>query len=297
MLPWLEGVQKQLQSSFQNTTLHHAIIFHGKQGVGKRAFVEYFANVLLCQTKSGSACGQCKSCQLIAAGAHPDLHFVEPEKQIGVDEIRTATHKLTSASHQMQAKVLIVESAHKMTVAAANSLLKTLEEPTDNTYLFLLTDKIDALLPTIKSRCYKQAMAVTNKHQVETWLAQQSAHNDPILFDLYWYRPLYLQSLLNDPEANQIGEIEQDFDHLLAGQLSPYAFAEKYVDNIELCVEWLQLYLSEQLKGCHDKAHDALWAANNALTHLAQQLVLPGINKTLLLNQSLSLLMDAVKQS
>lgn len=297
MLPWLQETQRQLQSSLQNNNLHHAILFYGKQGVGKRTLVTEFANTLLCQSTGNTACGQCKSCQLIAAGAHPDLHFIEPEKQIGVDEIRTATNKLTASSHQMQAKVLIIESAHQMTVAAANSLLKTLEEPTNDTYLFLLTDKLDTLLPTIKSRCYKQFVGVNDRYQVQDWLTAQSLHADSTLLDLYWYRPLYLAALLADPETNQIKEIEQDFDNALSGRMSPIAFADKYVECVELCAEWLQLYLSEQLKGCKPEAHDALWAAHVAVVSLVKQLALPGVNKTLLLNQSVSLLLDAVRRS
>ena len=297
MLPWLSETYSQLAISRQNNTLHHAIIFHGKEGIGKRRLVQQLAQDLLCQSPADAACGQCKSCQLFVARSHPDYHKVVPENQIGVDDIRSATNKLNGASHQMQAKVLVIESAHKMTVAAANSLLKTLEEPTAKTYLFLLTDKMDSLLPTIKSRCHKQSLSVAKRGLVESWLIQEGCQADPILLDLYWYRPLYLQQLLSDPDANQLKHIEQDFDAVLTANLTTLAFTDKYLECIELCLEWLQLYLSEQMKGCDIQEQDALWLAHTNLIQLSKQLALPGVNKSLLLNQALSALLLAVKRS
>ncbi|MCY7294057.1 DNA polymerase III subunit delta' [Alteromonas sp. a30] len=297
VLPWLVETYSQLTTSRNNNTLHHAIILHGKEGVGKQLLVEQFAQDLLCQQDSSTACGQCKSCQLFLAQSHPDFHKVVPENQIGVDDIRAATNRLNSASHQMQAKVLMITSAHKMTVAAANSLLKTLEEPTAKTYLFLLTDKMDSLLPTIKSRCHKQNLGVAKRALVEQWLQSEGITADPILLDLYWYRPLYLKRLLSDPDANQLKDIEQDFDSVLAGQLTTLAFTDKYLECVDLCLEWLQLYFSEQMKGCDVQNQDAHWEAHIQLTQLSRQLALPGVNKSLLLNQALSALLEAVKQS
>ena len=111
----------------------------GAEGLGKRAFAAWLAAAVLCEKSAGDAaavCGACASCALITAGSHPDLLWVAPEEdkqQISIDQMRAATERLTKTSYRQGYKVAIVEPAHQMTSNAANSLLKTLEEPTPRT--------------------------------------------------------------------------------------------------------------------------------------------------------------------
>lgn len=282
MYPWLLKSYQLLQNSLEHGSLHHAIIFYGKQGVGKSRLAAQLSQALLCQTSKVIGCGQCKACQLYLAGSHPDFYLIKPEGQIGVDDIREATNKLSASSHLMQAKVLVIHDAHKMTVAAANSLLKTLEEPTKDTYLFLLTDKMDKLLPTIKSRCQKYVVEVAQQQQVAEWLEQEQLVADPALVSLYWSRPLYLQQLLSDQDANVLKQLPQDIELLKQRAMSSDAFANKYAEHLELSLEWMQLFLKQQMQTIPDEQHDKFWQCYQSLIETSSRMHQTGINKPLL---------------
>ncbi len=297
MYPWLLKSYQFLQNSLAAGNLHHGIIFYGKTGVGKSRLVAQLCQALLCQKSSEIGCGQCKSCQLFLGQAHPDLYNIQPENQIGVDDIRTVAAKLNTSSHLRQAKILVINEAHKMTIAAANSLLKTLEEPTRDTYIFLLTDKLDKLLPTIKSRCHKQAISVAQKEPVQAWFAQEQLSIDPTLFDMYWQRPLFLQEMVTNTSetanASILLEINQDMSALLNNRLSVSEFTDKYLQHASLCIEWLQLKVNEKLKNDEESHHDSLWACHTHLTSAAQQLTFTGVNKSLILGGTVAHMLTA----
>ena len=137
-LPWLAERYQQLVQRFQTSKLHHGILLSGPQGVGKRELADAMMQAILClHPSSGGPCGECQSCKLIEAGTHPDRYLLESDKQLGVDAIREAIGKLNTTAQIGRHKVLIIPAAERMTEAASNALLKTLEEPTDNTYLLL----------------------------------------------------------------------------------------------------------------------------------------------------------------
>ena len=108
----------------------------------------------MCVTCNLVACGNCKSCLLNQAGTHPDKRVVKVDGQtIGVDEIRDITDFINHSAAQNGNKVVVLEQCHKMTTAAANALLKTLEEPSLRRYLLLTCEQIAQLPATILSRC------------------------------------------------------------------------------------------------------------------------------------------------
>ncbi|MDP5040433.1 MAG: DNA polymerase III subunit delta', partial [Paraglaciecola sp.] len=174
--------------------MHHALLLQGSLGIGKTEFAKEFASYVLCAKSSPDhACGECQSCLLQRAGSHPDFHEVLSEKQIGVDQIRDAIKKLSGSAQLSGAKVLIIYAAHTMTEASANALLKTLEEPTSNTFLLLVTDKAERLLPTIISRCERILMPPPSLSQTQSWLLTQ--WQDPVdeeFVQLYAHAPLIL---------------------------------------------------------------------------------------------------------
>ncbi|QDP01140.1 DNA polymerase III subunit delta' [Thalassotalea sp. PS06] len=154
--PWLNDIAGQLGQLLEQQRLPHGILFHGHPGSGTRDIGYWLSRQLLCTENGlwGPACGRCKSCSLLRAGNHPDLVMIESDKaHIGVDSVRKATRFLVNKAQLGQAKVVIIEQAEQMTEAAANALLKTLEEPTPFSFLFLISHDSDRLLPTIQSRC------------------------------------------------------------------------------------------------------------------------------------------------
>lgn len=158
----------RLQSAYRQDHLPHGLVFAGPEGVGKGTTAAALAMLFLCERPGDAeACGQCDSCRLFPAGTHPDYHRVYKEMirlydktgkskgvDLGIDVIRNAVIAPASMKAMMnRGKVFVIEQADLMTRDAANSLLKTLEEPQGRTLIILLTDQPFALLATIRSRC------------------------------------------------------------------------------------------------------------------------------------------------
>ena len=144
---------EQLMRSVQAGRIVHALLFVGPHGSGKRTLARLFAQTMVCQGER-KPCGVCPACKRFLAGSHPDIHVVKPEKKsIGVDEVRELIDALALRPYEGGRHIALIEQADKLTVAAQNALLKTLESPSGETMFFLITDAPGAMLPTILSRC------------------------------------------------------------------------------------------------------------------------------------------------
>ncbi|MEW6999597.1 hypothetical protein AADZ86_18050 [Colwelliaceae bacterium BS250] len=152
---WLKRNELDLQNKINQGLLPHALLLIGSNCAGQDELGVWLAHKLICQNSAqGAACGQCKGCHLLKAHSHPDLQVINNgEKTIGVDIVRLAGGFLQKTAHLGDVKVVLVNACENMTEAAANALLKTLEEPTDNSFLILTCNDVDLLLPTIVSRC------------------------------------------------------------------------------------------------------------------------------------------------
>ena len=154
-LEWVgqDGKMEQLMRSVQAGRIVHALLFTGPRGTGKRTAANWFSQAMLCSGES-RPCGVCPACKRFLAGAHPDVRYVRPEKNvIKVDEIRDLLDYLSMRPYEGGKHIAIIEQADKMNANAQNALLKTLESPTGDVMFFLLTDAPGGLLATIHSRC------------------------------------------------------------------------------------------------------------------------------------------------
>ena len=178
LLPWHTRQHAQVLKMLRANRVPHALLLRGTGGVGKRHFASFIAQVLLCSDAAleQRPCRKCRGCQLFEAHTHPDLHLLEiPEgkQSIGVDSVRALIDSLGLTSQFHGFKVVLAEPADAMTPAAANSLLKTLEEPPGDT-VFLLISRHSALLPaTIRSRCQSLQFASPPAAIGRAWLAQE----------------------------------------------------------------------------------------------------------------------------
>lgn len=141
----------------------HAYLFTGPPGCGKHATGLALATALNCTREPGEGCGECDACAKIAAGIHPDVQTLERQgaaQIIPIETIRTQViPQLGTAPHEGAARVFLIEEAAALQGAAANALLKTLEEPPHRTHFVLCTTAPEALLPTIRSRCQRVSFA------------------------------------------------------------------------------------------------------------------------------------------
>ena len=135
------------------------MIFSGEEGIGKRLAAEICAAALLCENPvDGSPCGACENCNLVAAKTHPDFYIVEAEatkttRNIKIGQIREMQNEVSLRPINSSRRVVIIDGAELMNKAAANCLLKTIEEPPSRTIFILLTANRSSLLMTIRSRC------------------------------------------------------------------------------------------------------------------------------------------------
>ena len=148
-----------LKKNIANEKFPHAVIFSGEEGIGKRLTAEICAASLLCENqKDGSPCGVCENCRLVAARSHPDFYVVEAEetkatRNIKIGQIREMQSEAALRPINSARRVIIIDGAELMNNAAANCLLKTIEEPPSQTIFILLTASRSTLLMTIRSRC------------------------------------------------------------------------------------------------------------------------------------------------
>lgn len=289
MYSWLQRSLQQLYQRAAQHKLHHALLLKGLKGIGKSDFAEQLGRYLLCSNKQvvaqteAAPCGHCQSCLLLNAGNHPDLYEIRSDKQIGVDAIREAIKKLSGSSQLSGAKVLVIHDAHTMTESSANALLKTLEEPTNNTFLLLLSDQTERLLPTILSRCEKVALPSPTKQACIDWLNQQGYQNvDEAMLRLYGASPLLLVERLVTPPKISYQDVARGIESLQAGSADPADLATKWQEDAINMVKWLQIWLLEKLKKGPNHP-ESLWQMHKLCVSANEQLRNPGVNKTLVL--------------
>ncbi len=194
--PWQLNIWERLNQN--NQRLPHALLLHGRSGIGKYDFARYFSQALLCSNKTtdGNACGACSSCNWFADESHPDFRLLSPEQesdaeddvvstkktkkktQISVAQIRELNDFLSLSSHRSNGlRIVLIHPAEALNSASANALLKVLEEPAPGVVFILVAHQLQRLLPTIISRCQKITMPVPDETQALAWLEQRGIPN------------------------------------------------------------------------------------------------------------------------
>lgn len=192
--PWLRPAWDQLQT--RRARLPHAVLIHGRPGLGKTLLARFFAQRLLCEGPPAGdlPCDKCAACLWFGQGNHPDFRLVEPEalaepraaegeprkreseapsRQIRIEQVRELQDFLAIGTHRGGLRTVVVRPAEAMNLACANALLKSLEEPPAGTVFLLVSSAPDRLLPTVRSRCQRVAVAPASPAQGLAWLREQ----------------------------------------------------------------------------------------------------------------------------
>lgn len=172
----LIGHKKQLDSlraALENQRLHHAYLFVGPDGVGKRTIAMALAKAIHCSESKGDYCGRCANCASIIDSNHADVRVVQPlagKKEISIHQVREIERELRFRSFGGKRKIAIIDPAALMNPSAQNALLKTLEEPPENSLILLITPNAGGLLPTLRSRCLRLSFAPLPRQDVAVFL-------------------------------------------------------------------------------------------------------------------------------
>jgi DNA polymerase III subunit delta' len=247
-LPWLFDDWMRLEDARRAGRLAHGLLFSGPRGVGKRHLVELLARALLCSTPTagGLACGRCADCALVAAESHPDLLRVGPDPEAKSDEIpiaaiRALVERGALTPSRAAWKVTLVDPADQLTPAAANALLKTLEEPPGAALIALVAERPGRLPATIRSRCRQIRIPAPPPETALDWLVGHAPEGDAALrLRLAHGAPL---RALEELDEELLGQRRERFAAFLAvarGERDPVVEAAAWNSlGARLCLDWL----------------------------------------------------------
>jgi len=269
MYSWQQEIWSKLTK--QSELLGHALLLKGKQGIGKYDFARFFAQSLLCTAPKADrkACGACLSCGWFKHNSHPNFFVILPEalkidsveqgykekseektastatpkknpsQQIGVEQIRQLNDFVYMTGHQHGLKIILIYPAEAMNIAAANALLKKLEEPPENVLFILVAHQIQRLLPTIRSRCQQIAMPIPDVAASIAWLNQHAIRDPQASLAAAGYAPLSALWLNSEEHAQHY----EQFIRLISDpeRLNPVSGAQTMQQvNLPIIVNWLQ---------------------------------------------------------
>lgn len=241
LLPWHEPVWQRLVERFPK--IGHALLFYGKQGCAKQQFASYFAKWLLCTHKQPSgACGECASCKWFAAGTHPQLKLItadfDEKKQsysaIKIDQIREIGDFMQQTVEGW--RVLMLYPAECLNTAAANALLKTLEEPGERVVLILISNSMLKLPATIRSRVQQFALDRINLAQAEDYLLAakvSDSEKQQIALRLAAGMPLQAKQLLQSEWFKQRPAFISAWINLVSQKTAPIQFSTFWLKQLD----------------------------------------------------------------
>ncbi len=256
LYPWLHDVFARFVQMRAQGRTPQALLLNGELGVGVQPLAMHLAQTKLCHQPDaqGHACGQCAACRPFLAGAHPDFSLLEPggkesfadanaevkkksskttpkEKRstvIAVDDVRAFCGRLQLSSSFAHGKVGVIMQADAMTVQAANSLLKTLEEPPPGTLMILVTAHPARLPVTIRSRCQQWNIPLPTRDLAVDWLKRQpqlAAEDPQLLLDLAEGQPLAALALAEPEVLAARSRWLETLLHVLRSGANPVALA------------------------------------------------------------------------
>ncbi len=249
---WQQEYWNQLIGQHRSGRLPHALLLAGEEGIGKYHLARAMAAYLLCRQPAETACGECASCALFHAGTHPDLMEVMPEsegKQIKIEQIRKLQTFANKTAQQGGFRVVVLQPADAMNINAANALLKNLEEPGNNVLFILLSHRISAVMPTIKSRCQQFSLPIPDRelalHWLNNHLSSHAALHAEKLLKMAQGNPLLAQELADEALHKQRDKLFFAMENLTRGG-DPVELAPGFIEgDLQWTLRWMQQWLND----------------------------------------------------
>ncbi|MDD1782751.1 DNA polymerase III subunit delta' [Enterovibrio sp. ZSDZ35] len=275
--PWHNEIWHNWQQLLGQERLHHAVLLSAPKGSGKLELSALLAKTILCKNGTTEPCGTCHSCQLFDADTHPDFHWLRPEaegKQLGVDVIRAGNKYAWETSQLGGQRVILVQNADRMGEAAANALLKTLEEPPANCHFILLTESMDSMLPTVVSRCNKWKPKMPDELVAKRWVESELFESVPLqVIRINRGAPLAAKAFIDKGSASKHEALLSAFTKYLTDKQGIFNVTESIVKSDREGLQWLSFLLLDVLK-IQQGTHEALVHCDSekTLVSLAEKL-------------------------
>jgi DNA polymerase-3 subunit delta' len=295
VLPWQLLQWRRMVTLVNANKLPHAFLFSGVAGIGKELFAKHLSSFLLCDAVKCaadsddksiiSACRQCKQCKLFESESHPDFKLIEPEEgstTIKIDQIRQLVNFFSHSSQQGGRKIAILTPAEALNNNAANALLKTLEEPSFNSVIILVSHQSGMLLPTIRSRCQVLDFSQPSVENSLEWLNthnDQSSDKAPLTDEdiaetlfLANYSPLKALSYLEIDALAEYRRMLQELGAILKNDCLSTALASRWNDDISILrLSWIMLWLEQILKLKFGTKLNESYQAEKMFTYLSNK--------------------------
>ncbi len=265
--PWTQGAWRQCLQGLKSDRMAHAILLSGPAGLGKLELAQQLSAALLCLQPGDDdqgACGQCRSCSLLASGAHPDFRLLTFEVNEKTDKMRTELVidqvrrliSLMQLTHSLsERKLALIHPVEAMNRNAANALLKTLEEPPGAAFLLLVSNDPGRLPATIRSRCQAVDIRMPDRAAALRWLSGDQgvdAALAAVALQAAGGAPLLARHLLESGEVDQYHEVQQALNELRRGAAEPAAMLEKLLAlPPENLWTWLSLMAADAVRNCY----------------------------------------------
>ena len=261
---WHAPHWQRLRAALDADRLPHALLLCGPAGLGKRVFAQRLLARLLCTApQQGEACGHCHGCRLRLAQTHPDAYAIglgvnregKPRSEIVIEQIREVCERLQLASALGGRRVALVDPADALNAAAANALLKTLEEPPAAALLILLADHPQRLPATVRSRCRRVQFRLPPAAEAVAWLqAQDLAGDRAHALDAADGNPGLAAGYLREGALARREAVRSELAQLLARRADALALAQSWAQDeprqrLLFAAQWLAREMRAQAAG------------------------------------------------
>lgn len=246
-LPWQEALWQRFSALIQHNKLSHAVVLAGQDGTGKEHFARSLAAGLYCESPDefGIACGRCGACHQFQANTISDFRWIVQDSDassISVDQIRGAIEFFELSRDKGRKKIALVRPADRMTVNAANSLLKTLEEPPGDALIMLLTSHPERLPITVRSRCQLFTVPTPEWQVGQDWLLAQGCDDSALALDVTGCAPLAAKVFCADESSVRFQELLNSLRSSLEGRAANFeSVASWKAFDIEELLVWMSL--------------------------------------------------------
>jgi DNA polymerase-3 subunit delta' len=265
--PWHRAALQRMLAD--RPRLPHALLVSGRAGIGKVEFARALGAGALCEApREGLACGTCPSCHWLSQGNHPDYREIVPEAAeedaegeeastakaekaksvvIKIDQIRAVADFISLSTHRAGYRVLLLHPAESLQPAAANALLKTLEEPPPHTLIVLVSDQPARLLATIRSRCRIVSLGPPPAKEALEWLLAEGVGQPETALAAAGGAPLLARDLASVEEADLRKRVLTELAR--PGGADPLQFAASFERGmVERLIYWMQTWVHDLVR-------------------------------------------------